>query len=131
MEKADIEHALSMFFNDIRLKTYIEIRPADAMPIEYVVAYAALIKGLFYDETSLSHMESIFEEVSEKDIAEAKSSLMENGYDGKAYGHPVSEIADELISLASASLNDKDLELLRPLAQLVADRTTLAAMALE
>lgn len=131
MERADIEHALSMFFNDIRLKTYIEIRPADAMPIEYVVAYAALIKGLFYDEASLANMETIFEGVTESDIAEAKSSLMEHGYDGEVYGHPVSEIADELMSLATTALDDKDLRLLQPLARLVNSRTTLATLALE
>lgn len=130
MQKADIEHALSMFFNDIRLKTYIEIRPADAMPVEYVVAYAALIKGLFYDEGSLRGMESIFAGVTERDIAAAKASLMTYGYDGRAYGSPVSEIADELISFASTALDEKDNEVLEPLARLVANRTTLASIAL-
>ena len=32
MSRAEIEHALSMVFPDVRLKTYLEIRPADAMP---------------------------------------------------------------------------------------------------
>lgn len=131
MQTADIEHVLSMFFNDIRLKTYIEIRPADAMPIEYVIAYAALIKGLFYSEESLQGMERIFSGVHDNDINNAKLSLMQNGYQGYAYGHPVSEIADELISLASVALNEKDNSLLEPLAQLVADRITLAAIALQ
>ncbi len=130
MQRADIEHALSMFFNDIRLKTYIEIRPADAMPIEYVVAYAALIKGLFYDEGSLAHLENLFSTVTETDIANAKISLMEEGYYARVYGHPVSELADELISLASTALDEKDNELLKPLAYLVANRTTLATIAL-
>ena len=52
MTRAEVEHAVSMFFTDVRLKTYIEIRPADAMPIPYVIAYAALIKGLFYAPTA-------------------------------------------------------------------------------
>lgn len=131
MEQKDIEHALSMFFNDIRLKTYIEIRPADAMPVEYVVSYAALIKGLFYSEDSLKAMEDIFAKITEQDINDAKTSLMQNGYSGIAYGSPVGEIADELISIASTALNDSDNELLRPLAQLVANRTTLATLALQ
>ena len=45
MTRAEVEHAVSMFFNDVRLKTYIEIRPADAMPVPYVVAYAVLPRG--------------------------------------------------------------------------------------
>ncbi len=86
MTKSEVEHACSMFFTDVRLKTYVEIRPADAMPIPYVIAYAALIKGLFYSETSLSELESIFAGVDENDIAQAKEALMENGYGATVYG---------------------------------------------
>ena len=42
-----------MFFPDVRLKKYIEIRPADSMPIKYVLAYATLIKGIFMSDFSL------------------------------------------------------------------------------
>ena len=48
---------LSMFFFDVRLKHYVEIRMADSMPIEYSIAYAALIKGLFYDDDNLLALE--------------------------------------------------------------------------
>ena len=41
-----------MFFPDVRLKKYIEIRPADSMPIKYVLAYATLIKGIFMSDFS-------------------------------------------------------------------------------
>ncbi len=131
METSDIEHALSMFFNDVRLKTYIEIRPADAMPIAYVIAYTALIKGLFYNAGSLDAMDELFKGVTERDIAEAKLSLMQDGYAGCAYGHPVSEIADELISIAAIALSEEDRSRLEPLASLVSSRTTLASIALQ
>ena len=48
MTDDEVFHAMSMVFPDVRLKSYVEIRPADSMPIPYVLAYAALIKGLFY-----------------------------------------------------------------------------------
>lgn len=129
MTDKDIEHALSMFFTDIRLKTYIEIRPADAMPVEYVIAYAELVKGLFSSEKSLVSLEAIFANINESDIDSAKQSLMEHGYGGYAYGHPVSEITDELISIASNELDDTGLLLLEPIAKLVSKRITLADMA--
>ena len=47
MTKADIEHLISMFWPDVRLKRFVEIRPADSLPQEYLTGYAALIKGLF------------------------------------------------------------------------------------
>ncbi len=123
---SDVEHALSMLFTDIRLKKYIEIRPADAMPTQYVIAYAALIKGLFYNEESLCALDSLFKGISADDIANAKLSLMANGYNGTIFGSPASEIADQIISIAATGLSDEESPLIIPLAELVASRTTLA-----
>lgn len=131
MTHDDVEHALSMFFNDVRLKTYIEIRPADAMPVECAIAYAALIKGLFYDKASLDAMDDLFRGVGAEDVAAAKASLMADGYAGKVYGHAASVVADELVSIARTGLSDSDAALLEPIAELVANRVTLADIALE
>ena len=131
MTHDDVEHALSMFFNDVRLKTYIEIRPADAMPVECAIAYAALIKGLFYDKASLDAMDDLFRGVGAKDVAAAKASLMADGYAGKVYGHAASVVADELVSIARTGLSESDAALLEPIAELVANRVTLADIALE
>ena len=126
MTCSDVEHALSVFFTDVRLKRYIEIRPADAMPATFTVAYAALIKGLFYAEASLDALERLFADVSAKDILAAKRALMAFGYDAQVYGQPVSVFADEIMSLAAAGLGAEETALLRPLAVLVANRVTLA-----
>lgn len=130
MSTTDIEHALSVFFTDVRLKKYIEIRPADAMPIGCVIAFAALVKGLFYDEGSLEALERLFSDVRAEDIMSAKAELMANGYDAHVYGRPVSEIADELISIAATGLSAQERDYLEPLATLVSMRTTLADIAL-
>lgn len=131
MTETEVEHALSMFFTDVRLKRYIEIRPADAMPVDVAIAYAALIKGLFYSEASLNSLESLFENVDAQDIVAAKSALMKDGYAAQVYAHAASTIADELISIASTGLSDVERGLLAPLANLVSNRTTLADIALE
>ena len=131
MDRADVEHALSMFFTDVRLKTYIEIRPADAMPVECVIAYAALVKGLFYNKASLDALDELFAGVGEADVAAAKASLMQDGYAGKVYGHAASAVADEMMSIARTGLSDSDAAYLKPLEELVANRTTLADIALE
>ena len=49
MSGREIEHALSMVWPDARLKNFVEIRPADAMPIEYCLSYTALVRALFYE----------------------------------------------------------------------------------
>lgn len=129
MDSHDVEHALSMLFNDVRLKKYIEIRPADAMPLNCVLAYTALIKGLFYGNGSLDAMEPLFDRVSNSDIDVAKEELMQHGYNAIIYGVPVSELADELIGIASTGLDESEVGYLEPIAALIANRTTLADIA--
>lgn len=126
MSRADVEHALSMFFNDVRLKTYIEIRPADSMPTPFVIAYAALIKGLFYNEHNLHELSERYSGVTEADISAAKHSLMAHGYEGETYGRPAAAEAAYLIDLAERALDDGDRSYLEPLAQLVRAKETLA-----
>ena len=126
MGPVEVEHAVSMFFNDVRLKTYIEIRPADAMPIPYVIAYAALIKGLFYDPANLDALDGLFDVVDAHAIDEAKDDLMAHGYGGSAYGKPVADLCDQVVALARRGLDESEQAFLEPLAQLVSDRMTLA-----
>ena len=81
------EHILSMFFPNVRFKQYIEIRMADAMPMDKMLGYAALIKGLFYSEKTLCRLRKEFSSVrNEKDIYEAEEAIMKDGYEANIYG---------------------------------------------
>ena len=53
---------LSMFFPDVRLKQYLESRPADSLPVELVLGYVALVRGIFYRK-------EILDELAEEEIA--------------------------------------------------------------
>lgn len=128
MERADVEHALSMFFNDVRLKTYVEIRPADAMPVPYAVAYAALIKGIFYSERNLNDCLQEFSGVTEADVAQAKADLMEKGWGGLAYGREPHELLGRLMERARQGLSEEDRDYLNPLSDLVLSGATLAEL---
>ena len=128
MSLADVEHALSLFFNDARLKTYIEIRPADSMPIPFVVAYASLLKGLFYYDESRDALDELLAGVDEGAVNAAKAALMENGYNALVYGKSVAELIDELFRIARTALPRMDGSSLNPLQQLASMRKTLAMM---
>lgn len=129
MTRAEVEHAVSMFFTDVRLKTYIEIRPADAMPIPYVIAYAALIKGLFYDAASLDILDDLFADVRTQDYEQAKDALMKDGYQATVYGRDVRDLCDSVIAIAEQGLSPEDRTFLEPLSSLVSKRMTLADLA--
>ena len=128
MERADVEHALSMFFNDVRLKTYVEIRPADAMPVKYAVAYAALIKGIFYSEHNLQSYLDAFTTVTESDVADAKAALMQDGWNAEVYGRPVRELLEQVVTSAKLALSEEDRTFLEPLAALAFKGVSLAEL---
>lgn len=133
MTRSDAEHALSMVFPDVRLKSYVEIRPADSMPVTFVLAYATLIKGLFYCEDSLCALAESYRGLRTEDVEDAKSALMQHGYHACVYERDAALLCDELLELASGGLlkiAPHERGYLKPLADLVAQRVTLADLAL-
>ena len=126
MTRAEIEHALSMVWPDARLKNFVEIRPADAMPLEYALAYVVLVRSLFYSDRNLGVLDSLLADVYEEDVRLAKEALMEKGYGAQVYGRSAEFWADLLMVLASGNLDEGEAIYLEPLASLVRYRTTLA-----
>ncbi|MCR4717470.1 MAG: hypothetical protein K5656_09835 [Lachnospiraceae bacterium] len=109
-----IEHFISMGFFHFRIKTYIEIRVADSVPIEKALFYAALIKGLIYSEENLTKLEEAFENVNSiSEIDEAVEEIEKSGFDASIYdGKNVKELIDFLINLARNGLDSKEREYL-------------------
>jgi len=113
-------HALSMVFPYVRLKNFIEIRTADSMPIEYVLSYLALIKGIFYQPFAIQKLLKTFSKVNDDDICLASENLTEYGYDAKVYGIDVVSLYKELFELAENELSideNKHLKLLKNLSE--------------
>lgn len=126
IEKTDIETILSMVFPDVRLKTYIEIRVADSMPIEYVISYMALIKGLFMDTGRLESLIALLGQVKVADIVDARKELIKNGFDGIIYGRDVKTIIRKIYNLAESQLADEELGYLGTLRDMIYDNKNLA-----
>ena len=80
-----LEHFLSMVFPDVRLKKYIEIRIADAMPLDKAIEYANFIKGIFYSG-KIDMLLKRYENIREEDIINAKNEILEKGFDAEIYG---------------------------------------------
>lgn len=131
MTKEDIEHLISMFWPDVRLKRFVEIRPADSLPQEYLEGYAALVKGLFYSEESLRALEDAFGvtkdeqgraiwPLSEQDVEDAITAIRRQGYAATFYGDHAKSLRDWedlLFSLAKSALSTDEQPFLEPLEQ--------------
>lgn len=126
MSNDDCAAACSHLFNDVRLKNFIEIRPADALPTNMEVAYVALIKGIFYSEEALSIIEDYFGPQSETSFEEAKRNLEEKGLSGEVYGMPATTACKKLLDVASLGLDKDEKKYLEPLFDVVSNKKTLA-----
>ncbi len=111
MEKGDVEHLLSMFWNDVRLKRYVEIRQGDSLPLEPALGYVALLKGLFYSETNLDILESALGvgedgvwNFTEQDVEDSIDAIVADGFNAQVYGRTVTAWIDMLFRLAPDGL---------------------------
>ncbi|MBO7675269.1 MAG: hypothetical protein J6S63_09725 [Atopobiaceae bacterium] len=124
----DAEHVASVVWPDARLKRIVEIRPADCMPADCVMGYAALIKGLLYPERSLAAIEralGVHEDVwplTDQDVDDAIEQIQERGGLGMVYGMPLHEWEELLFSLAYLALDEGDRRYLAPLEAFAADK---------
>lgn len=126
MTDAEVEHALSMVWPDARLKNFVEIRPADAMPFDFSLAYVTLIKNLFYGERNLAALDALLVGLDEQDVRDAKRSLIERGYAGRVYGRSAEFWVDLLVNLAAGTAGVDEAFYLEPLQTMTKNRFTLA-----
>ena len=123
--REDIEHILSMNFQDVRLKHYLVIRYADSMPINCVLGYAALLKGVFYQKDFLEELAKKLD-ADEAAIRKAQKNLMQYGFDGEVYGYPADKLLKYVIEGAKNRLCESEQLLLMPLEKLTEQKKTLA-----
>ena len=125
LDQTAIEHILSLYFFDVRFKTYIEIRAADSLPIEYALSYAAFLKGLFFDKATVTALGAMFKGLSAEDIVSAKLELQNHAFEATVYGRKAVDWLDELVTLSRASLPSFEQDYLDALEELITSRTTL------
>ncbi|BEP29641.1 glutamate-cysteine ligase family protein [Helicovermis profundi] len=68
LNKEQLLHVSSMVFPDVRVKQFIEIRTADAIPYPFNLAVPSLIKGILYSENTLEKYYNISLNFKDRDI---------------------------------------------------------------
>lgn len=113
------EHVISMYFHNIRIKKFLEIRVADSMKIEDVVSYLTLIKKIVYNESVLDALDKLFAHVTKvKELYAAEKEICRLGYGAEIYGKPICVWIDKIIGLAKEVANDEEKEKLDKLLKL-------------
>ena len=76
MTQKDIEHVISMAFPDVRLKTNLELRTVDSVPIADAIRYTKLLGLIFYDQNNLDTLYEDSLDVGNIQVADLKERLM-------------------------------------------------------
>lgn len=113
-EPKNIDHIISMGFFHFRVKTYIEIRVADAVPLNKALGYVALLKGIVYSDSALTLLDKELESANDaSSVQDAVERIMKDGFDAVIYnGKTAREWADHIIGIASGNLPEEEKEYL-------------------
>ena len=117
LTEPETEHILSMFFPDVRLKKYIEIRPADSLPLDAALSYAALVKGVFKKAEDFD-----IKPITVHDIENAKSALMKDGFFADVYGTKAYKLCEKMLDTAKNTLDAEDAKYLPPIERVISER---------
>ena len=125
---------LSLYFTDVRLKNYLEIRNHDSQKSEMITAVPALWKALLYNKDAQNAIDEIFKKASFNDFQELRFYAPKYGYDLKFRNYPLYDLAKEIINIAMQSLVQMKTGeecFLEPLLKLVKENKTPADKILE
>jgi len=120
-EMEDFMLHANLFFPEIRLRNFIEIRNHDCMKEEYMYSLLTLYKGLFYNSDALSQVEELMKNITYNDILEFRYNVPRFGLKTSVKGINISDISKEIFKISQISLkskNDTDEDFIYPLMNL-------------
>jgi glutamate--cysteine ligase len=95
---------LRTLFPEVRLKSTLEYRGADAQSRQLSFAVPALWKGLLYDERSLDELEALTDSWSFAEVEKQREALARHGVRTRFVGREAADWAGDLFELAEAGL---------------------------
>jgi glutamate--cysteine ligase len=116
--RSDWTDHLSTLFPEVRIKTVMEVRGADSVPVPMTGALAALWRGLLYDESSLDAALGLVPRLSFPTHLAFHEEAQRRGLRGRLGRTTLASMALEMIRVARAGLQQldpDDVPLLEPL----------------
>ncbi len=101
---SDWANHLSTIFPEVRLKTFLEMRGADAGPMPFLTALPALFAGLLYDPAALDAAWDLVKGWTEADREELRAVVPRLGLAATVAGRPLREVAAATLAIARAGL---------------------------
>jgi glutamate--cysteine ligase len=106
---SDWANHLSTIFPEVRLKTYLEMRGADAGPPEHILALPALSVGLFYDASALDGALELVSGWTAEERQELRDAVPFQALRARIKGRTLREVALDMLTLARGGLQRRAL----------------------
>ena len=111
-----------MYFPDVRLRKFIEIRNQDCVGKGLQYSVIAFYKGILYSKSVLNDVDELLSKYKFQDFAELKYNVPKNALNAKLGNVALVNIAKDLVNLSEKGLKEQGLNedvYLEPLQDLV------------
>ncbi len=121
----------NLYFPEVRLRNFIEIRNHDCVGGGLEYSIPALYRGIMYDYSALSEADNLLSKYSFKEINELRYNVAKYAIDAKIRKHRASDICKELVNIAHYSLKrefEDEEHFLEPVMELLKENKVPADM---
>ena len=112
----------NLFFPEVRLRNFIEIRNHDCVGNGLEYSIPALYKGIMYSKSAIEEAEEILNKFTSNEIKELRYKVARNAVNSKINGKSILPICKELAEIAYYSLKtegEKEEQFIEPLIDLL------------
>ena len=104
----DWANHLSTIFTEVRVKQYLEIRPADSCSWSGICSIPAFWTGILYNQNILNECFEIFKDWKFKEVNEAYIQSAKKGFDTELYDKKMIDHAKFFLNLSRRGLENRD-----------------------
>lgn len=99
---------LTTLFPEVRLKTYLEMRGADAGPWSRICALPALWTGILYDDAALAAAWDLCRDWTSGDLRQLRLDAARVGLKAEVCGRPLRDVARDVLAIARQGLRRRN-----------------------
>ncbi|MFI3301236.1 MAG: glutamate-cysteine ligase family protein [Candidatus Gastranaerophilales bacterium] len=117
----DYELHANLYFPEVRLRNYIEIRNHDCVNKGLQYSILAIYKGILYNNIAMDEIDELFKKYNYNDFSELRYNVPKNALNTKISTHLTKDIAKEILNIAEKSLisqNQNEEKYLDPIKEL-------------
>lgn len=100
----DYELQANLYFPEVRMRNFIEIRNHDCVGGDLKYAILAIYKGILYDNCAMEECEELFKHLQYKDFSELRYNVPKQALQAHVKKGKVLDYAKEIIKIAEKSL---------------------------